>query len=77
MTNAQIGQAGNVNLVVNTMNWLVERESHLGIAAKAPDDVRLSMTPGERNFMFWLVLLGLPGASALIGVYSFLRRRRR
>ncbi|MBZ0112698.1 MAG: GldG family protein [Thermoanaerobaculia bacterium] len=77
MTNAQIGQAGNVNLIVNTMNWLVERQSHLGIAPKAPDDVRLSMTPGERNFMFWLVLLGLPSASALIGIFSFLRRRRR
>ncbi len=77
VTNSQIGQAGNATLVANVMNWLVERESHLGIAPKEPEDVKLSLTPSERSFMFWFIVFGLPSLAAVIGIYSSVRRRRR
>ena len=77
LSNAQLGQAGNASLVANIMNWLVERESHLGIAPRETEDVRLSLTPSERRFMFWLVIFGLPSLCAIIGIYSHLQRRRR
>lgn len=76
VTNAQLGTAGNATLVSNTLNWLVERESHLGIAPKEPEDVRLSLTPAQRRVFVWLVVLGLPAACAVVGIYVTLKRRR-
>jgi ABC-type uncharacterized transport system involved in gliding motility auxiliary subunit len=75
-TNAQLGTAGNATLMANTLNWLVERESHLGIAPKEPEDIRLSLTPAERRLFAWLVVLGLPSACALVGIWVTLQRRR-
>ncbi|MDX1630524.1 MAG: GldG family protein [Thermoanaerobaculia bacterium] len=76
ITNAQLGTAGNATLVTNTLNWLVERESHLGIPPKEPEDVRLSLTPAQRRVFVWLVVLGLPAACAVVGIYVTLKRRR-
>ena len=30
-TNSQLDQPGNATLIANTLNWMVERETHLGI----------------------------------------------
>ena len=75
-TNAQLGTAGNATLVVNSLNWLVERQSHLGIAPKEPEDIRLTLTPAERRIFLWLVILGIPSACAIVGIWVTLRRRR-
>jgi len=76
VTNGQITQAGNATLVANTLNWLVERESHLGIPPKEPEQVRLTLTPQQQRLFFWLVIVGLPGGSLIAGVMVYVRRRR-
>jgi len=75
-TNAQLDQPGNANLIANTLNWMVLRESHLGIAAKEPEQVRLSMTPEQRRLNLWLVVIGLPALALAAGIMVTVRRRR-
>jgi ABC-type uncharacterized transport system involved in gliding motility auxiliary subunit len=76
VSNANLAQAGNATLVANTLNWLVEREAHLGIAPKEPEQVRLSLDRDQRRAMFWLVVAGIPGLTLVAGVMVFMRRRR-
>src|SRR4029453_10694894 len=75
-TNAQLDQPGNATLIANTLNWMVQRESHLGIAPKEPEQVHLSLTPQERRNNMWLVVLGLPALALVAGIFITVRRRR-
>lgn len=75
-TNGQLDQPGNATLIANTLNWMVQRETHLGIAAKEPEQVRLSLTPQQRRQTFWLLVAGIPAATLVAGVWITLRRRR-
>jgi ABC-type uncharacterized transport system involved in gliding motility auxiliary subunit len=75
-TNSQLDQPGNATLIANTLNWMVQRETHLGIAPKEPEEVHLSLTPQERRLSFWLVVLGLPAAALAAGIVITVKRRR-
>lgn len=76
-SNADIGGSpGNATLVADTMNWLVERPQLLGIAAKTPEQVRLTLTQGQLSWIFWLVIAILPLTSVAAGVAVYRRRRR-
>ncbi len=75
-TNAQLDQPGNATLIANTLNWMVQRESHLGIAPKEPEQVRLSLTQQELSRDFWLLVAGLPLAALAAGIFTTVRRRR-
>lgn len=75
-TNGQINNVGNPNLLANTINWLLERESLLGIAAKTPEQVRLNLTAGQVRSVYLLVLLVMPALAIGLGIVVWLRRRR-
>ena len=75
-TNAQLANAGNPTLLANAFNWLLARENLLGIGPKRPEQVRLSLTPGQLSAVTWLALAGLPGLAVAAGVTVWLRRRR-
>ncbi len=75
-TNAQLANAGNATLVADTFNWLVARQQALGIAAKTPEQVRLTLTGGQLSGIFWTVVGLLPLVSVVGGVAVYLRRRR-
>jgi len=75
-TNAQLDQTGNATLIANTLNWMVQRETHLGIAPKEPEQVHLSLTPQARRLAFWLVVFGLPAAALAAGIVITVKRRR-
>jgi ABC-type uncharacterized transport system involved in gliding motility auxiliary subunit len=75
-TNSQLDQPGNATLIADTLNWMVERQTHLGIAPKEPEQVHLSMTPQQRRLNFWLVVFGLPAAALAAGIAVTVRRRR-
>jgi ABC-type uncharacterized transport system involved in gliding motility auxiliary subunit len=76
VTNAQLVNVGNTELVLNSVNWLVERENLIGIPPKSPEQVRLSLSGSQLRSMAWLVFGVLPGLSILVGVFVFVRRRR-
>ncbi|MEM7482247.1 MAG: GldG family protein [Acidobacteriota bacterium] len=66
----------NVVLLIDALNWLVERESLLGIPPKEPERVRLSMTGTELAWTIAFALLVLPGLGIILGVVMYRRRRR-
>ena len=75
-TNSQLQNVPNATFLANIFNWLVERETLVGIPPKQPEQVRLSLSSTELRRVTGLVLLVLPGLALALGIYIFLRRRR-
>ncbi|MEO7796051.1 MAG: GldG family protein [Thermoanaerobaculia bacterium] len=75
-TNSLLAQSGNPILLANTFNWLLDRQKLLGIGPKKPEQVRMTLTPGQLSGITWLVLAGLPALAIAAGVAVYLRRRR-
>ena len=75
-SNSQMQNIPNATFLANTVNWLVDRETLVGIPAKVPEQVRLSLTRGELGRISWLVLAVLPGLALAAGITVYLRRRR-
>jgi ABC-type uncharacterized transport system involved in gliding motility auxiliary subunit len=65
----------NAVLLGDTVNWLVEREALLGIPAREPERVRLSLPADAARWIYLLVLLVLPGLAIAAGVAVAWRRR--
>jgi len=65
----------NVVLLANALNWLIERESLLGIPPKKTEQVKLTLTRQE-VWMIVLLALALPVLSVVMGTVVFFRRRR-
>jgi ABC-type uncharacterized transport system involved in gliding motility auxiliary subunit len=66
----------NQVLLSNALNWLVERESLLGIPPRKTEQVKLSLTEGEMRSVYLLTLLALPGLAIIAGAVVYFRRRR-
>jgi len=75
-TNSQLANVGNPTLVANAFNWLLERKNLLGIGPKKPEQVRLTLTPGQLSAITWGALAGLPLLAIVAGVTVWYRRRR-
>jgi ABC-type uncharacterized transport system involved in gliding motility auxiliary subunit len=75
-TNAQIANAGNVNLALNAVNWLAKQEQALGIAARSPEQVQLFLSAAQMRNVFLISLVGLPVLAIALGVAVWWRRRR-
>ena len=75
-SNAQLTSVGNPTLLLNALNWLVERENLLAIPAKKADQIQLNLTRRDLSTIYLIVLVALPLASLSIGVGVYLRRRR-
>jgi hypothetical protein len=75
-TNGQLQQMPNATFLANTLNWLVERETLIGIPPKKPEYVRLSLSQSEMSKVTWLVLVVLPGLTILLGFAIYWQRRR-
>jgi ABC-type uncharacterized transport system involved in gliding motility auxiliary subunit len=75
-TNSLLALSGNPTLVANAINWLLDRQKLLGIGPKKPEQVRMTLTPGQLSGITWLVLAGLPALAIAAGVAVYYRRRR-
>ncbi len=75
-TNSLLTLSGNPTLLSNTFNWLLDRQKLLGIGPKKPEQVRMTLTPGQLSGITWLVLGGLPLLAVVAGVAVYFRRRR-
>ena len=76
LRNGAIASVGNPTLATNAFNWLLERQKLIGIGPKKPEQVRLTLTPGQLSGITWLSLAGLPALAILAGVTVYFRRRR-
>lgn len=75
-TDTQIASGANATLLLNALNWLVERKQLLAIEARRPEQTRLLLSSAELSSIYLLVLLILPGTAVAVGVMTYLRRRR-
>ncbi|NOZ77736.1 MAG: GldG family protein [Acidobacteria bacterium] len=75
LTDAQVANAGNLNLALNTFNWLASREQLLGIAPRSVEQVSLFLTRSQIRTIVLLTLLGMPFAAILLGIIVWRRRR--
>jgi ABC-type uncharacterized transport system involved in gliding motility auxiliary subunit len=64
-----------VDLTVNVLNWLLDREEIIGIPPKEKKNVTISLTEKQMGNLAWGVILLLPGIVAFFGVINWLQRR--
>lgn len=76
ISNGQLANAGNLNLGLNSVNWLAKREQALGIAPRSPEQVQLFLSAGQMRTVTLISLLGLPALAMALGGAVWWRRRR-
>lgn len=74
-TNAQIDNGGNKMFLLNTINWLIDRDVMLNIPPRPISEFRLKATPPDLAIVGKKFLL-FPAGFALLGFIVFYWRRR-
>ncbi|MCD5402053.1 GldG family protein [candidate division NPL-UPA2 bacterium] len=75
ISNAQIANPGNADLVLNSVNWLAERERLISISPRSPDIRRVILSHKAMVAIFWLAVAGIPFLALLAGGVVWWRRR--
>lgn len=75
-TDRYLGSVGNPVLMANTFNWLVSRQNLIDIEGRKPEKASLTLAENEYRSLVALVMLLLPGAAVVTGVWIAMRRRR-
>ena len=65
----------SANFYVGGVNWLLERDALIGIAPKTIHRFSLGIPEDEIRSLFGVMVLGIPGLCALLGVVVWWRRR--
>ncbi len=73
--NDHIAKMFNVDMFLNTINWLAGEEKQISIRPKETRGSRVLMTPEETRDIFYLSVLILPEILLLIGLAIWWRRR--
>jgi len=76
MTDVDAGNAGNLVLAVNTLNWMTARELSMGIPPRDVQDLSFFIDQRQMMIIQIVVLLVIPGSVVAIGIFVWRRRRR-
>ncbi len=76
LSNAWLGNSGNLDLGLRLMNWLSRNDAYLKIPARTRNDVSFELTRTGMMFMGVGFLLLLPCLLIGTGIFIWLRRRR-
>lgn len=74
--NEFLGALANLDLILNSVHWLIGKTEQIGIAAREPEQVQLSMTGTQERGVILITLLAMPGLAVGAGVVVWLFRRR-
>ncbi len=66
---------GNVDFLLNAVNWLAEMEEQMGIRPKESAERPLTLTAGQANAAVFLSVFPLPAGALLLGILTWLSRR--
>ncbi len=66
----------DLDFILSGMNWLLDRDSLIGIAPKAVHNFSLNLSGSQMNSLAMVTMGAIPGAAALLGLIVWLRRRR-
>jgi hypothetical protein len=75
MTDTEIGNAGNLILAMNTLNWMTSRERSMGIPPRDVEDLSLFLSQKQMRIIQVVVLLVMPGAAIAMGILVWRRRK--
>lgn len=70
------GGPGNMDLALNAMNWLAEREQAVASRPREAFESRVDLLESERGDVFLYVVVLMPLGGALLGVLVWFSRRR-
>jgi ABC-type uncharacterized transport system involved in gliding motility auxiliary subunit len=71
----QLQGIANIDLFMNSVNWLAEDESLISIRPTPPDTRTVVMTDSQKSTVFVLAVLGLPALVFVTGFSVWWRRR--
>jgi ABC-type uncharacterized transport system involved in gliding motility auxiliary subunit len=74
-SNGAARSGGNVNLFVNTVNWLSAQENLIAIRPREAGDSRLTITSLQARGVWWLSVLVVPAVIFGAGIVAWRRRR--
>ena len=77
LSNAYIGNGGNMDLGLRLFGWLTHDDSRMSITPERPPDLTVELTRPLVMLLGFGFLLVLPGLLAAAGLLIWLRRRRR
>lgn len=69
----QVGQA-SLELALNSMNWLLNRENLISIPPKVKEKQSLKLSDAQVNTIRWWVMLFIPLIIAVLGLYHLMWR---
>jgi ABC-type uncharacterized transport system involved in gliding motility auxiliary subunit len=75
VSNEAILQFGNMDLILNAVNWLVKREELVGPRPERRKYAYQSLTPAHARLLFVLTVVIMPGLGFFLAVLMFVRRR--
>lgn len=75
-TNYQIS-GGNLDFFMNCVNWMCEREESISIRSKSLSQEYLTINSGSASTLTAIIVGILPAGYLALGIYLFIRRKRR
>ena len=75
LSNETLSEA-DLDFVLGSLNWLLDREEILGIAPKHARRFSLNLTETQMGNLAMLVMAAIPACAALLGAVVWLKRRR-
>ena len=76
LSNAFVGNGGNIDLGVNTFNWLAQDENLITIQPRATPDSQLKLTQNGVNILGGTFLILIPAIFLFTGAMIWWRRRK-
>jgi ABC-2 type transport system permease protein len=76
LSNRYIDLAGNLDLFLNSIDWLAGRQDLISVRPKVTDVRRMNLTRSQAKGVFWFSVLAMPGLAMLLGTGAIIRRRR-
>jgi len=67
---------GNADLMMNALNWTLEREPLIAVAARPVEEIKLMMSARQLQALFWTVAVVVPCLMATVGMLVWWRRRQ-
>lgn len=71
----RLAEGINLDVAVNALNWLLDREELAGIPPKEKKSIALSLSEKELRNLALAVMAAVPGFVAMLGLLNWLQRR--
>ncbi|MBI2438331.1 MAG: hypothetical protein HYV36_05920, partial [Lentisphaerae bacterium] len=76
VANGELLAGYNADFFMNALDWLLEREGTLAIAARDPATIQVELDFAQLRRLAELVVAGVPGGVILLGLAVWARRRK-